>query len=243
MCYTPFTMTDNEKQTLFADIDKLLSIYNRLNPIAQDGTFNAEAVKQCILEMTDCIVQDKGEAQTFKDWLCTQSDFMKSPASTHFHGNFETGLAVHSLKVLHQALCFTRPVMENFWLCPRKDSYAVTAEDVFISAIAHDFCKADTYRIEYRNQKDIFGNWKKVPNYKTRSDSRNLGHGNESVLKLLDLMPSFIKKRHVIEAISRHMGFSDLSDSEKYNYSNFLQNPLVILIQLADETAAQWYDL
>ena len=31
-------------------------------------------------------------------------------------------------------------------------------------------------------------------------------------------------------------------ENESYNYSNFLQNPLVILIQLAEQTAAQWWD-
>ena len=236
-------MTDDEKNTLFNEIEQLLSIYNRINPVHEDGTFSADGVKQCIFEMTDSIVKNKDEANAFKEWMGEKSDFMKSPASTHFHGNVESGLAAHSLKVLHQALCFARPILENFWLCKFKDAYNITAEDIFISAIAHDFCKADTYRIEYRNQKDIFGNWKKIPNYKTRSDSRNLGHGNESVLRLLELMPSYLQKRHVIEAISRHMGFSDLSDSESYNYSNFLQNPLVILIQVADETAAQWYNL
>ena len=54
-------------------------------------------------------------------------------------------------------------------------------------------------------------------------------------------MPSMINNRMVLEAVSRHMGFSDLSDSETYNYSNFLENPLVILLQLADQTAAQWF--
>jgi len=39
------------------------------------------------------------------------------------------------------------------------------------------------------------------------------------------------------------MGFSDLSDSEKFNYSLFLENPLVVLLQLADQTAAQWYGM
>ncbi|MCR5762211.1 MAG: hypothetical protein K6G00_02370 [Treponema sp.] len=236
-------MNDDEKKMLFEGIGQLLSIYDRINPLHDDGTFDASGVRQCIMEMSDGIMQNSQEACAFKEWMGEKSDFMKSPASTHFHGNVEGGLAAHSLKVLHQSLCFARPVLENFWQCKLKDSYSISAEDIFVSAIAHDFCKADTYRIEYRNQKDIFGNWKKVPNYRTRSDSRNLGHGNESVLRLLELMPSYIKKRYVLEAISRHMGFSDLSDSESYNYSNFLQNPLVVLIQLADETAAQWYNL
>ena len=82
----------------------------------------------------------------------------------------------------------------------------------------------------------------KKPFYKTKSENRNLGHGNESVLQLLKIMPSFINKRYVLEAVSRHMGFSDLSESESYNYSNFLQNPLVLLLQVADQTASQWFD-
>ena len=97
--------------------------------------------------------------------------------------------------------------------------------------------------MESRRTKDFNGNWKYEPFYKTKSDSRNLGHGNESVLLFLESMPSLLKRRNVIEAISRHMGFSDLSQMESCNYSNFLQNPLVILIQLADQTAAGWWDL
>ena len=57
---------------------------------------------------------------------------------------------------------------------------------------------------------------------------------------MLKVFPSMIENRMVIEAVSRHMGFSDLSESETYNYSNFLENPLVILLQLADQTAANW---
>ena len=60
---------------------------------------------------------------------------------------------------------------------------------------------------------------------------------------MIEILPSIINNRMVIEAVSRHMGFSDLSDSEGFNYSNFLQNPLVILLQLADQTAAQWFGM
>ena len=59
---------------------------------------------------------------------------------------------------------------------------------------------------------------------------------------MLEIFPSIIKNRTLIEAVSRHMGFCDLTESETYNYSNFLQNPLVILLQLADQSAANWYD-
>jgi hypothetical protein len=121
-------------------------------------------------------------------------------------------------------------------------SWNISVADIFIAALAHDFCKTNFYEVEYRNTKDISGNWIKQPFYKTKSDNRNLGHGNESVLILLKILPSYINNRPVIEAISRHMGFSDLSESEGYNYSLFLQNPLVILLQLADQTAAQWFN-
>jgi hypothetical protein len=97
--------------------------------------------------------------------------------------------------------------------------------------------------MESRKTKDFNGNWKYEPFYKTKSDLRNLGHGNESVLLLLESMPQILKKRNVIEAISRHMGFSDLAPMETYNYSTLLQHTLVLLIQLADQSAAQWWDL
>ena len=60
---------------------------------------------------------------------------------------------------------------------------------------------------------------------------------------MIEILPSIINNRMVIEAVSRHMGFSDLTDTEMFNYSNFLQNPLVILLQLADQTAAQWFGM
>ena len=234
-------MTEEEKETLYTDINELLDIFNQFSPIQANGTYILESIKPCITEMTGYIVKDKNESASLLDWL-DSSDFWTAPASTRFHGNFKAGLSLHTLKVIQQALLLARPVMENFWTSPMAEKYSVSAEDIFVAALVHDFCKTDFYGVEYRNTKDITGNWIKQPYYKSKGENRNLGHGNESVLKLLEIMPSYIKKRHVLEAVSRHMGFSDLSESESYNYSNFLQNPLVVLIQLADETAAQWYN-
>ena len=190
--------------------------------------------------MTGYIVKDKNESASLLDWL-DSSDFWTAPASTKFHGNFKGGLSLHTLMVIKQALEFAKPVLDNYFACPTGDEYTITAKDIFVSALVHDFCKTGFYGVEYRNTKDISGNWVKQPFYKTKSENRNLGHGNESVLMMLKIMPSMIENRMVLEAVSRHMGFSDLSDSETYNYSNFLQNPLVILLQLADQTAAQWF--
>ena len=233
-------MTQEEIQTLYSQTDELLAIYERNCPITEDG-FNSEMVKLTLEQMIDFTVQNAAEKQALLDWMETH-DFYKSPASTRFHGNFESGLCVHTLQVIYQSLKFARPVLDDFFRSKFADRYSFSAKDIFIAALAHDFCKAGSYEISFRNTKDIFGNWTKKSYYKTRDDSRNLGHGNESVLILLEVMPSYIKNRIVIEAVSRHMGFSDLSDLERMNYSNFLTNPLVVLLQLADQTAAAWYE-
>ena len=235
-------MTDLEKNTLFTEVYELLDIFNEYTPIQKDGVFIVDAVKLCYIQMIDYIVKDLSEAANLKDWL-DKTDFWTAPASTKFHGNFKGGLSIHTLMVIKQSLVFAKPMLENFFASPEGEKYTITAKDIFISALCHDFCKTGFYSIEYRNTKDITGNWVKQPFYKTKSDNRNLGHGNESVLMMLEIMPSIIHNRMVIEAVSRHMGFSDLSESESYNYSNFLMNPLVILLQTADQTASQWYGL
>ena len=220
----------------------LLAIFDGKQPIQKDGTFSPELVKETALAMADFIIEEKNSLAALKEWM-ERHDFWTSPASTRFHGNVKGGLSAHSLMVAVQALRFAVPFAENFALSKRGEDFPFTAEDVFISAFAHDFCKSGTYAMESRKTKDFNGNWKYEPFYKTKSDLRNLGHGNESVLLLLESMPQLLKKRNVIEAISRHMGFSDLAPMETYNYSTLLQNPLVLLIQLADQSAAQWWDL
>ena len=223
-------------------ISELLKIFDQKQPIQKDGSFSSDLVKETSLAMADFIIEEKSSLPLLKEWLETH-DFWTSPASTRFHGNTKGGLAAHSLLVTVQDLRFAIPFAENFAISKRSESFPFTAEDVFIASFAHDFCKSGTYATESRKTKDFNGNWKYEPFYKTKSDLRNLGHGNESVLLLLETMPHFLKRRNVLEAISRHMGFSDLSDSDSYTYSNILQNPLVLLIQLADQTAAQWWDL
>lgn len=236
-------MTQEKLDELFVQVDELIAIFENNNPVSADRKFDLEAVKKTYYEMLDKVLTNADEEEDLKKWM-DEHDFWKTPASTRFHGNWESGLCVHSLMVTVQALRFTKPILETYYKTPLglSEKFAVTAQDIVVACIAHDFCKAGSYTIEFRNSKDLFGNWVKKPYYKTREDSRNLGHGNESVLDLLECMPSFIKNRTVLEAISRHMGFSDITDTEKMNYSNFLQNPLVVLIQLADETAASWWD-
>ncbi len=224
-------MTDNEKTSLKNQTQDLIKIFNE-----------KEDTETAVLKMADYIISNKEEAEALKNWM-KENEFFTSPASTCFHGNYKGGLADHSLLVTVQALKLALPILGNYDECKGEENdYPVTAEDIFIACITHDFCKAGLYNTEFRNVKDENGNWTKSEYFTCRYENRNLGHGNESVLRLLECMPSLIRRRYVIEAVSRHMGFSDLAPMESKNFSVFLQNPLVILIQIADETAAAWYD-
>lgn len=231
-------------EELERESERLLEIFNEHECIKSAKDFDIEKIKDCFFKMAKYIMTNKEECSSLKKYL-SESDFFKSPASTKFHGNWDSGLAVHTLLVTVQALRFASVFAKNFMLSPLYNAplsdFSFTAEDVFLSALCHDFCKTGSYKVEFHNTKDINGNWTKKPVFKVKNDLRNLGHGNESVLIMLKIMPSLITRRNVIEAVSRHMGFSDLSDLEKLNYSNFLQNPLVLLLQMADQSAASWW--
>ena len=233
-------MTIEELGKLITDTKELVEIFEKHNPITNEEFF-VDKIKATIEEMANTCIQNKDECKDFLKWM-DEHEFYTSPASTKFHGDFPNGLCAHSLMVTYQALKLAPAIFSDWFKSKTVEQFTFTAEDIFVASISHDFCKAGFYSTKTRNQKDIFGNWKQVPYYTVKTDVRNLGHGNESVLLLLETMPSFIKKRGVIEAISRHMGFSDLTDTEKLNYSNFLQNPLVLLIQIADQSASGWYD-
>lgn len=234
-------MEENEQKIMYSELYELLDIIGENISFEFNSMSDLERIKQCYYQMFDFIITDESELQNLKNWL-DNCDFWTAPASTKFHGNYKGGLCQHTLMVIKQSLIFARPLLENFFEGPHAKEYSITAKDIFVAALCHDFCKTNFYGVEYRNSKDINGNWIKQPFYKTKQENRNLGHGNESVLLFLEIFPNMIKNRLVLEAISRHMGFSDLTESEKFNYSNFLQNPLVVLLQLADQTAAQWYD-
>lgn len=234
-------MTREEIESIESQSDILLAVLDKHSPFSKNGKFDAEKVKSAIIEMTENAIDNKEKSKRFIQWMETH-EFFSSPASTKYHANVSGGLAAHSLMVTRQSLVFAPAFFKNFLETKRASIYSFTASDIFVAGISHDFCKAGFYSIEHRKTKNLQGNWTYEPYFKIKSDSRNLGHGNESVLKLLESLPEYLEKRSVLEAISRHMGFSDLSPNESYNYSNFLQNPLVLLMQFADQSAAQWWD-
>ena len=106
-------MTQEEKQTLFIQIDELLDIFNEYAPIQDNGTVVLEVIKPTFLQMIEYIVPDEMEANALIDYL-DSSDFWTAPASSKFHGDYKGGLSAHSLMVIKQSLIFAKP-MSLFW--------------------------------------------------------------------------------------------------------------------------------
>ena len=99
-------------------------------------------------------VQREGMEDLIK--FIESTDFLKAPASTRFHGNFEGGLLEHSMKVyeiLKEKLNNT-PVPMN-----------ISEDTIKIVALLHDICKVNYYKVDYRNAKNDLGVWEKVPYY------------------------------------------------------------------------------
>ena len=98
------------------------------------------------------------------DWM-EKTDFFTAPASTRYHCACPEGLLIHSLNVYD--------VMMEKHFAEGEDS----AESFAITALLHDLCKAQFYKISSRNVKnDETGAWEKVPFYSIE-DMVPYGHG------------------------------------------------------------------
>ena len=102
-----------------------------------------------------------------------------------------------------------------------------------ICALLHDLCKAEFYKVSFRNVKDEqTGKWEKVPYY-TIEDKYPFGHGEKSVF----LIERFMKLK-VDEAIAIrwHMGgFDDAARGGSFAVSGaFEKYPLAAMLHIAD---------
>ena len=139
-------------------------------------------------------VQREGMEDLIK--FIESTDFLKAPASTRFHGNFEGGLLEHSMKVyeiLKEKLNNT-PVSMN-----------ISEDTIKIVALLHDICKVNYYKVDYRNAKNDLGVWEKVPYY-TVDDTIPYGHGEKSVMMITEYMKLTVEEKYTIRW---HMGLSE----------------------------------
>lgn len=157
------------------------------------------------------------------NWLET-TDFYKAPASTRFHGSHEGGLLEHSLNVYDELDNLVTNLMQ------RTEFIKFNSDSVIIIALLHDLCKTNLYKIDYRNTKNEYGQWVKVPYYATE-DNEPYGHGEKSVM----LANQFIKMTlEEMYSIRWHMGFTE--GKEQYNYISATYNKydLAVLTHIAD---------
>ena len=162
--------------------------------------------------------------------------FFKAPASTKFHLNYEGGLLEHSMNVCDMAL-----ELRELMIRKKEDLRDfLSKESVIIAALLHDVCKADIYKPAIKRQKNANGVWCDVPGYDVDYSNYPLGHGEKSVIWLLQNGLQLTDDE--IMAIRWHMTAWDLpfqSPEMKGNLNAARERcPLVSLIQAADGLAA-----
>ena len=157
-----------------------------------------------------------------------KSDFFKAPASTKFHGDHEGGLAEHSFKV--------------YEILKEKVKIAgldIPEERIIISALLHDICKTNFYKIDYRNAKNSLGVWEKVPYY-TIEDTIPYGHGEKSVMMLTEYIKLTNNEKYSIRC---HMGFSEPKELYGTLGQAFTKYPFALLLHEADLEATYFYNI
>lgn len=156
-----------------------------------------------------------------------KSDFFRAPASTRFHGSYEGGLMEHSLKV--------------YEILSEKVKFAgldTSDETIKIVALLHDICKANFYKVDYRNAKNQRGDWEKVPYY-TVDDTIPYGHGEKSVMMLTEYMKLTNEEKY---SIRWHMGFTEPKETYSTLGLAFKKYPLALLLFEADLEATYFFD-
>lgn len=149
------------------------------------------------------------------------TDFFTAPASTRYHGNYSGGLVDHSVNVYEQL-----------------EDRVATPETAAIVALLHDLCKADFYKIDFRNVKQPNGVWTKVPYYAIE-DQRPIGnHGDKSVFLIQRYMKLTDEE---IAAIRYHMGGFQEGDTRNVS-AVFEKYPLAVALHIADMEATYYKD-
>ena len=157
-----------------------------------------------------------------------KSDFFTAPASTRFHGCFEGGLLEHSLKVYE---IFDKKVKDS--------GLSVDDNTIIISALLHDICKTNFYKVDYRNAKNARGEWEKVPYYAV-NDTIPYGHGEKSVMMITEYIKLTNEEKY---AIRWHMGFTEPKELYGTLGEAYRKYPIALLLNEADLEATYFYNI
>lgn len=173
--------------------------------------------------LTKAAVIKRDGVKALLEWL-ESSDFFTSPASARYHGDFEGGLALHSLRVYDNLLGIAGvydPAGE------------FSKETLAIVALFHDLCKVGCYKTEMRWRKDDRNQWEQYATYRFEEDFPFGGHGSKSMYLVQHFVPL---KPEEAAAINSHMGSWDVSSYNKPG-DVFQVNKLAWMLHVADEAA------
>ena len=159
-----------------------------------------------------------------------KTDFFTAPASTRFHGSYEKGLLEHSMKVYE---ILKQKVKTS--IIP----IDVTEDSIIIIGLLHDICKANFYKVDYRNAKNALGVWEKVPYY-TVDDTIPYGHGEKSVMMITEYMKLTPEEKYCIRW---HMGFTEAKEQYTTLGLAYKKYPLALLTHEADLEATYFYNV
>lgn len=112
---------------------------------------DCEAQKEEFLRVARANIRREG-LEELLDWLA-QEDFFEAPASTRYHGAYPGGLCQHALDVYDMALKTAAAYAPD-----------LDRESLTISALFHDLCKVDFYKLGWRSTK-VNGKYDQVAVY------------------------------------------------------------------------------
>lgn len=153
------------------------------------------------------------------------SDFYTAPASTKYHDAHKEGLVKHSLNVFSELDTALREIDRE------------RMESIAIVSLFHDICKIGYYKTDVRNTKDENGKWIQVPYY-TVDDKLPLGHGDKSIIMLLQAGLSLTTEEMM--AIRWHMGLSVPKEEYPSMTLAFTEFPLALELHIADMRATYY---
>lgn len=159
-----------------------------------------------------------------------KTDFFTAPASTKFHGSYEKGLLEHSIKVYEilKQKVQTSVIPIN-----------IPDESIILIALLHDICKANFYKVEFRNAKNALGVWEKVPFYAV-DDTIPYGHGEKSVMMITEYIKLTPEEKY---AIRWHMGFTEPKEQYSTISAAYKKYPIALLTHEADLESTYFYDI
>ncbi len=177
-------------------------------------------------------IKRDGAAELLAYLTSKSSDFFTAPASARYHSSKEGGLVEHSLNVYDCLVDYlSRERVKGLY------GMNYSEETIAIVSLLHDICKVNVYKPGFRNVKDEFGVWQRVPTFEF-DDKMPYGHGEKSVYIITGYMKL---TREEAFAIRYHMGFSGEEDSRNVGRA-FEMYPLILALSTADMEATYYVE-